>query len=59
MSKTTGTASKKLVKAPRRSRIDWAGANSACEALAPGSETLVRDMVTRMVEKWTLWTASP
>ena len=42
---------------PRKaSNIDWTEANAACEALGPGAETLARDMVTRMAEKWTLWT---
>jgi DNA-binding HxlR family transcriptional regulator len=40
----------------KRSRIDWAAANAACEALAPGLDDLTREMVTRMAEKWTLWT---
>jgi DNA-binding HxlR family transcriptional regulator len=43
-------------KSSRRSKIDWDAANAACEALGPGAETLARDMVTRMAEKWTLWT---
>jgi len=46
-----------IATAPRKaSSIDWAEANAACEALAPGAESLVRDLVTRMAEKWTLWT---
>jgi DNA-binding HxlR family transcriptional regulator len=53
MGKTTQAARKKSSK---KSKIDWAEANAACEALGPGAETLARDMVTRMAEKWTLWT---
>ncbi|MEG9434347.1 helix-turn-helix transcriptional regulator [Terriglobus sp. ADX1] len=49
-----------LKKSPRTSRrrssIDWGSTNAACEALGPSGETLARDMVTRMAEKWTLWT---
>jgi DNA-binding HxlR family transcriptional regulator len=37
-------------------KIDWAAANAACDALAPGLDDLTRDIVTRMAEKWTLWT---
>jgi DNA-binding HxlR family transcriptional regulator len=43
-------------KSLTKSKIDWDEANAACEALGPGAETLARDMVTRMAEKWTLWT---
>jgi DNA-binding HxlR family transcriptional regulator len=53
MSKTKKLARK---KSSRKSKIDWRDANAACEALGPGAETLARDMVTRMAEKWTLWT---
>lgn len=37
-------------------RIDWAEANAACEALTDGEDALTRDIVTRLAEKWTLWT---
>jgi DNA-binding HxlR family transcriptional regulator len=53
MGKSTKSGQK---KSSRRSKIDWDAANAACEALGPGAETLARDMVTRMAEKWTLWT---
>jgi DNA-binding HxlR family transcriptional regulator len=43
-------------RSARQSTIDWGAANATCEALGPGAETLARDMVTRMAEKWTLWT---
>lgn len=57
MNKTAKSKVKKPAKAPRkRSSIDWADTNEVCEALGPGVETLARDMVTRMAEKWTLWT---
>jgi DNA-binding HxlR family transcriptional regulator len=39
-----------------KKRIDWSEANAACEALSPTEDTLTRDIVTRMAEKWTLWT---
>jgi DNA-binding HxlR family transcriptional regulator len=42
--------------AKKTSKIDWAAANEACEKLAPGLEDMTREMVTRMAEKWTLWT---
>jgi DNA-binding HxlR family transcriptional regulator len=37
-------------------RIDWAEANAACEALTENEDSLTRDIVTRLAEKWTLWT---
>lgn len=36
--------------------INWAEANEACEHLAPHQDSLVRDIVTQVAEKWTLWT---
>src|SRR5579875_5286 len=57
MSKTAKPISEKSPETSRRrSSIDWEDTNAACEALGPGMETLARDMVTRMAEKWTLWT---
>ncbi len=57
MSKSKENSKKKIRDKPQRaSGINWAEANAACEALDPGSETHVREMVTRMAEKWTLWT---
>ncbi len=57
MRNTAQPISRKSVSMPRKaSNIDWTEANAACEALGPGAETLARDMVTRMAEKWTLWT---
>src|ERR1700685_2466798 len=37
-------------------RIDWADANAACEALTENEDSLTRDIVTGLAEKWTLWT---
>ena len=39
-----------------KKHIDWAEANAACEALAEGQDSLIRDIMTRLAEKWTLWT---
>lgn len=36
--------------------IDWAAANAACDELDPRQDTLARDIVTRIADKWTLWT---
>jgi DNA-binding HxlR family transcriptional regulator len=36
--------------------IDWTEANAACEHLSPNQDSLVRDIVTQIAEKWTLWT---
>ena len=38
-----------------KKRIDWAEANAACEALTEGQDSLTREIVTRLAEKWTLW----
>src|SRR5271167_33000 len=35
--------------------IDWAEANAACEALTENEDSLTREIVTRLAEKWTLW----
>ena len=39
-----------------RRKIDWAEANAACEALTENEDSLTRNIVTRLAEKWTLWT---
>ncbi len=36
--------------------VDWVEANAACEALSPQQDSLVRNVVTQLAEKWTLWT---
>jgi DNA-binding HxlR family transcriptional regulator len=38
--------------------IDWVATNAACEALPPKQDELARELVSRMGEKWTLWTLS-
>jgi DNA-binding HxlR family transcriptional regulator len=53
MSKTKQTSKKLFGK---KSKIDWLAANEACEAMGPEADTLARETVTRMAEKWTLWT---
>jgi DNA-binding HxlR family transcriptional regulator len=35
--------------------IDWAEANAACEALSENEDSLTREIVMRLAEKWTLW----
>lgn len=37
-------------------KIDWVEAGAACEALTENEDSLTRDVVTRIAEKWTLWT---
>jgi DNA-binding HxlR family transcriptional regulator len=37
-------------------RMNWAEATAACEALTEAEDSLTRDVVTRLAEKWTLWT---
>jgi DNA-binding HxlR family transcriptional regulator len=39
-----------------KKRTDWAQANQACEAMTEREESLTREIVTRLAEKWTLWT---
>jgi DNA-binding HxlR family transcriptional regulator len=46
----------KKIKQASGKKIDWIAAGAACEALSPSQDNLARDMVTRMAEKWTLWT---
>src|ERR1700760_4716661 len=37
-------------------KIDWEYANAACEKLGPQRDSIAREVVTQMAEKWTLWT---
>jgi DNA-binding HxlR family transcriptional regulator len=39
-------------------KIDWDEANAICDKLSPGQDVLVREIVTQISEKWTLWTMS-
>jgi len=36
-------------------RVDWDAANAMCERLSPDQDVLVREIVTQISEKWTLW----
>ncbi len=36
--------------------IDWLDLNEQCEALSEDEELLAWDIVTRLADKWTLWT---
>jgi len=36
--------------------IDWSYANAACEELGPQRDSLAREIVTQMADKWSLWT---
>jgi len=36
-------------------QIDWAEESAACVALTENEDSLTRDIVTRLAEKWTLW----
>lgn len=38
--------------------IDWEAANAACEALSGEQDEFVREIVSHIAEKWTLWTMS-
>ena len=39
-------------------KIDWDAADAVCEKLSTEQEVLVREIVTQISEKWTLWTMS-
>jgi len=34
----------------------WKAATAVCDALTEGEDALTRDMVTRLADKWSLWT---
>jgi len=38
--------------------IDWKAANEACEALTEEQDDFVRELISHIAEKWTLWTIS-
>ena len=38
-----------------KNTINWAEANAACEALTESEDSLTREIVMRLAEKWTLW----
>lgn len=39
-------------------QVDWDAANAICERLSPEQDLLVREIVTQISEKWTLWVMS-
>jgi len=41
-----------------RKALNWREVNSCCDALSEEEETLTRQIVTRVADKWTLWTMS-
>jgi DNA-binding HxlR family transcriptional regulator len=36
-------------------KVDWEAANTICDRLSPEQDVLVREIVTQISEKWTLW----
>ena len=36
-------------------RVDWKTANAICDKLSPEQDVLVREIVSQISEKWTLW----
>ena len=40
----------------KKKKIDFEAANAICDALSPGQDVLVREIVSQISEKWTLWT---
>ena len=41
-----------------KKKIDWEAANAICDKLSPDQDVLVRETVTQISEKWTLWVMS-
>lgn len=39
-------------------KVDWEAANAICDRLSEQQDRLVREIVTQISEKWTLWTMS-
>ncbi len=39
-------------------KVDWAAADAMCDMLTAEQDVLVREIVTQISEKWTLWTMS-
>src|ERR1700733_2146570 len=39
-------------------KVDWEAADAMCERLSDEQDVLVREIVTQISEKWTLWTMS-
>jgi DNA-binding HxlR family transcriptional regulator len=39
----------------KKKTINWAEANAACEAMTEAEDSLTREIVMRLAEKWTLW----
>jgi DNA-binding HxlR family transcriptional regulator len=39
-------------------KVDWEAANALCDKLSEQQDQLVREIVTQISEKWTLWTMS-
>ncbi len=37
-------------------KVDWEAADAICEKLSAEQDVLVREIVTQIAEKWTLWT---
>jgi len=48
------TVLKENIRADASSR--WAEANAACDALADGEDDMIREIVSRLADKWSLWT---
>ncbi len=38
--------------------LNWQEVNASCDALSEGEDALTREIVTRLADKWTLWTMS-
>jgi DNA-binding HxlR family transcriptional regulator len=36
-------------------KVDWEEANAICDRLSPEQDVLVREIVSQISEKWTLW----
>jgi DNA-binding HxlR family transcriptional regulator len=49
---------KSMKKSSKESRFSWEDIKSFCETLTEAEDALTREMVSRISDKWSLWTLS-
>jgi hypothetical protein len=47
-----------MVKSAKELRFSWEDIRDFCETLTEAEDTLTREMVSRISDKWSLWTMS-
>lgn len=45
-----------MSKTPQKASSGWKQATVVCDALSPQEDALTRELVTRLADKWSLWT---